>query len=646
LGLLYLEEFDVNVSDILDMSADDVVELLKKADNAYYNDAVGPDTLVIDDATYDKIRQVAESMYPTHPYFAGVGSDVRGGKIKLPYPMGSLNQVYEGEYAKWVADHQIENEQTIITHKLDGGSDMIIYGPDGNLQIAYSRGDGYEGADITRHISQIPTVPSNIDNDGVPLTIRAEHIIKPTNFDKLKKMGITSSSGKPYKNPRNMVSGIMNASSNDDRVYEYIDVVAYEIVGSTLSKSAQLATLARLGFSVVKFVTGVAKSFNDANLTKILNDARASSPYELDGLVIDIDSSQIRNRLRDPDSLNPAYAVKFKVASADNSAIAEVIGVEWNLSKHGYFKPRVCIKPVELVGVTVQHATGFNAKFIVDNGIGPGAKIAITRSGDVIPYITSVIERSTPELPTEEYFWTDTGVDIYTLNEPDEVKLQKLVDFFTSIDVPKLKEGNLASFVDLGITDPATIIDLSIDDICNVVGSKSIGKDIYIGIHDRLRNIPEYVLMGSTTTFGRGVGVRKMKKLWEAFAGDMSRCVDVQSIVNVEGFDTKTAEKIANGYPEYQSFLSSIRNHVKFTDYVPPVEGALTGSTIVFTGFRSSDMEKQIIAAGGKMGSSVSKNTTYLVTNDPHSTSGKSQKARDLGVKVISPKEMQELLDA
>lgn len=369
-----------------DFSVQTIIEVLKTADDLYFNDL---DSFLTDNQ-YDALKQYAQRLAPTDAYFTGVGSAVRGGKVKLPFTMGSLNQVYQGDYAKWVNNNSLQSELVVISDKLDGASNMILYDAKGNLQIAYSRGDGMMGADITRHISKIHNVPKKINNNGELIAIRGETIIAPARFNEMKALP-NRVGRREYKNPRNMVSGLMNSSEVNPVVYQYIDVIAYEIVGSSLSKIDQLKKLKQLGFSVVHYVSNNAGEMNDDSLTNMLNTVRKFSPYELDGIVIEINSASVRERLK-TDDLNPGYAVKFKVADASNLAITTVKEVEWNVSKDGYLKPRVRIEPVDLVGVTIQHATGFNAKFIKDNQIGPGAKIRITRSGDVIPYILGVEE--------------------------------------------------------------------------------------------------------------------------------------------------------------------------------------------------------------------------------------------------------------
>jgi DNA ligase (NAD+) len=619
-----------------------ILEVLTAADELYFND----EESFLDDSQYDALKMYAQRLAPADVYFTGVGSAVRGGKIDLPFKMGSLNQVYQGDYVKWVAKNAIADDQVVISDKLDGASVMLVYGVDGKLQIAYSRGDGIQGADITRHATKIHNVPQQIKNKtGKAVTIRAENIISPAAFAKVNT-GKFARGGRIYKNPRNMVSGLMNSSENHPEVYKAIDTVTYEIVGSTLSKVLQLDQLELWGFKVVRYSLHKAGEMNDDKLTALLNTRRGNSEYELDGVVIDISNDRVRARLA-TDELNPEYAVKFKVADASNNAIATVKGVEWNLSKDGYYKPRVQIHPVDLVGVTIQNLTGFNAKFIRDSGIGPGAKIQITRSGDVIPFILGVVEPVVPQMPDDDTaVWTDTGVDLIVADASKNatVLFERLNDFFASVDVPHLGDGNLMKMFEMGFDTPEKIIELTQQDISSLVGSSAIGKKIHVGIKTKLTDIPLYVLMGSHHAFGRGVGVRKMKKLYEAFEGDMSRCKHVNDIVAVDGFDVKTATKIANGYGPFLDFMNAIKPYFTLAKYEAKKQGTLTGKVFVFTGFRSKELEDKIVNAGGTMGSGVSSKTTYLVTAEPNSTSGKAVKARDLGITVIGQAELEAML--
>lgn len=631
LGVQAFEDFDIK----------QLVDVLQAADDLYTND----EESFLEDNQYDALRQYVQRVDPSNPYFTHVGSAVRGGKVKLPFSMGSLDQVYIGEWDQWRTSHANSKSTFVVSDKEDGGSNMIRYAK-GKLQIAYSRGDGVMGADITRHIKHIPDVPQTVETLE-NLTVRCEHIISRKNFKKLFELGARRRGGAPYKNPRNMVAGLMNSSENDERFYKYINVIAYEIVGSNLSKRDQLKKLAELGFHVVPYYA-MAGSTTEATLASHLETRRQHSDFEIDGLVIEIDDAPTRAKLTNGDSLNPGYAIKYKVADTNNFAIATVKEVEYNISKDGYYKPRVKIFPVDLVGVTIQHLTGFNAKFISDNKIGPGAKIKITRSGDVIPFILAV---DTPavvgQLPDDpDAVWNETHVDMVVAdaNSNPAAKFQRLNDFFSSIDVPHLGEGNLKEMFDMGFETPESIIVLSQEDISNLVGSRVIGKKIFASMRNRLTNIPLYELMGSHPAFGRGVGVRKMKKLYEAFNGDMSKCQSIDAIVAVPGFELKTAKKIAAGYFTFIGFFEQVEDVVTIAKFEPKKQGGLSGLTFVFTGFRNADLEKQIVDQGGTMGSTVSSKTSYLVTAEANSTSTKAKKAREIGVKVIGVDELKQML--
>jgi NAD-dependent DNA ligase len=157
-----------------------------------------------------------------------------------------------------------------------------------------------------------------------------------------------------------------------------------------------------------------------------------------------------------------------------------------------------------------------------------------------------------------------------------------------------------------------------------------------------LNPVPMWALAGSGPWFGAGIGRRKLKKLHEVYG----RVVDltIQEIVAVEGFEEKSALAVMEGFKPFKEFLVSIYGY--YTEEVKKVvtDGKLTGQIFVFTGFRDKDAEKRIEELGGKIGSSIAKNTTYLVCKDPTSTSSKMTKARSLGVKVISPNELRDVI--
>jgi NAD-dependent DNA ligase len=414
-----------------------------------------------------------------------------------------------------------------------------------------------------------------------------------------------------------------------------------------MRKEIQLDTLNGNGFTIPKGDIFTGHLMTDVYMTDYLNKLRDNSEYEIDGVVIEVCETNLRKKINPTkNTLNPEYARKFKVADASNLAVAEVIEVEWNISKNGYLKPRVRIQPTELVGVTVKHATGFNAAFILNNGIGPGAKIRITRSGDVIPFILGVVESVAPQMPEEEDVrWTVNNkgekVDLVLEDLNNEtVQLEQMIDFFGKVGTEYLGEGNLKTIFDAGFTTIQDAINLSEGEWVNMIGAN--GKKIHKSIREKLTNIPWYIVAGAHPAFGRGVGVRKMKKLYDAFAGDMNLLNSVSAMVAVEGFDEKTATKISSGFTTFLIFRNE--TGIKFAEYEAPKGGDLSGQSFLFTGFRDKGLEKKIEEKGGKNSSAVSSKLTYLVALDPNEDSGKLKKARDLGTKIITRDQLMEIL--
>lgn len=646
-----IDNFQQIMKDLSDgnnnLTVTEYVELLEAADHQYHNEQES----FMTDSEYDALRATVQNLAPTHPYFIGVGSAVRGGKVTLPFQMGSLNQVQIGDIEKWVSKNNLEDETVIVSDKMDGTSALIVYDENGDPQIAYSRGNGYEGADISRHIFKISNVPPQIYTNE-SLIVRAEVEISEQSFKKLQT--IMSRSGKPYKTARNMTAGLMNSKTNPDIVYEHLSVIAYEVLDFPGSKKEQLQKLEEVGFSVVPYSSYMkGRDLTDEKLADFLEMRKAHTDFAIDGIVIDVDSEKKRAEMNPTrDTLNPDYSIKYKVTDTSNYAETTVVEVEWNLSKHGYLKPRLILEPVTLVGVTVTHATGYNAKYIVDNNIGKGAIVAVSRMGDVVPNVVKVIKATNADLPDEEFTWTtnDKGenVDIIIIDHHNnsEVKVQQAIDFFMSIETPHLREGNIRKLAEHTSDDIISdIIQMSQNQLVGIVGEN--GNKIYNGLHSRLNDIPLHVLAGSVPVFGRGVGKRKFKKLIKGLgikeAQEISS-LTTSKIAAVDGFEEKTAQKIVDGSQDFLKFITDNHDYINIAKEDAPTGNSMAGQKVVFTGFRDAELQVAVELAGGEMQSSVSGKTTMLVTKDPNSTSGKVQKARDKGVRIVGIEELKSML--
>lgn len=588
---------------------------------------------IMQDDEFDALEALLRVRDPKNAYFNEIGAPVRGAKTELPVKMGSLDQVYGNDLY-----NRYPGELAVVMDKLDGCSLLLEY-QDGKFTKAYTRGDGYEGQDVTAIINET-SIPKTLVNEIESVYVRAEAIFREDDFARLNAEGAL---GKQYKNARNYVAGQLNRQEVKYKSFtDNLHIVTFEVNFSEetdenwqFTKADQLEYLGNKGFEVVNFDL---IWFGDLNAEFLINEIatrKKKSPYALDGVVAEIDKWDLRKGTL-WNGINPGYSWKFKMNN--EGVVTHVVKVHWNISKHGYLKPRVEVDPIELGGVTISFATGFNAEFIEKNWIGPGSAIRVVRSGDVIPYIEAVLTHaSEPDLPSEAEFgemvWNESGVDL-VLKDPDSspaaVKKQ-IAEFFASISVDNLGPGSVDKLYESGhYTSIESIIKADEDDLVEILGVN--GRKVMESLVKRLNPIDLADLAGSTNYFGRGLGKRKMKTLLEKV--DILGDYDVTEMLNVEGFEMVTVDKVLNGIQPFKDFLARIDGY--YTLKVMNSDGPLLGKAFCFTGVRDKDLENEIISLGGKIDSSVTKTTTHLICKDPSAGSAKLKKAEEKGVKLIS----------
>jgi len=638
-------------------------EVLTQARNEYYND---DGQSFLSDEDYDRLERALVLRDPAAEEKIAKGSMERGGKIKLAYPMPGLTQMHQdGDVESWVTEHHLKSKSVTITNKLDGTSAEIIYDKLGKLQIAYSRGDDENGADITRHISKIKNCPQVVATPN--LAVRAECVMDKESFEYLRDVvGLRTRGGKPYKTARNMVAGCMNSKTNPDVVYEHIKVIAYSVLNTsetftTLDKSYVLEQVLKTQnkFDITPYTVVPGNKLNDAFLEKEIASRMATSNYAIDGIVVEFEAGKDRAGWIDGSSSEPEHARKFKL-SGDilNTGISECTHVEWRLTKDKVLQPRPHYKPIMINGVECTHATGYNAKFIMENKIGPGALLKIERCGDVVPNIRGVIKPADePQMPDPAVFgdfdwiWNSGlgcfGVDLVAMGADghEDVILRNLIHCFTTLNAPYLKEGNLKKLMDFGYDTPEKIITMSEDAFEQVLGSN--GLKAFDELPKILHPISLPLLAKASCMFGRGIGERKMKKVYDKY-GRLHN-LSISELCAVESIEEATAQKIYDNSDRFYDWYTSLEEKGYITVEKPIVKGTgFSDQVVVFTGVRSEELSKAIELNGGRIGSSVSSKTTILVAKDPNSSSGKMKKARELqqqtGLKIIGLEELSQMV--
>ena len=599
------------------------------SDDIYYNTG---NSSGLTDWKYDSIKETLNKRDPK--YIVPTGTRIRENenRVKIPFWLGSMDKKKdEKDISKWMSSNKGKNY--IIEDKLDGVSCLIII--KGEKVKIFTRGDGVVGADISylsQYIKNIPKVSKS------SISVRGELII---NYKLFKKKY-----SKDFANPRNMVSGLIGSKTIKEGL-EDIEFIAYEIISDGLAHtpSVQLDLLDSAGFKTVN--RQLVENVNLENLTEILIFNKEISKYEIDGLIVQANAEYTRNT-----SGNPDYAFAFKMRFEDNLIEAKVLGVQWNISKWGVLKPRVEIIPVQLGGVTISWASGFNAKFILEKSIGPEAIIEITRSGDVIPYILRVIKKADkPDMPQLTYIWNQSKVDIHSDEYSDTSTVKKIASFFAELGIKHVGEKNVQKIFESGLDTLFKIIAASEEDFEKVPGfGKKLAERTFINIHEGLKNLTIPLVLGAYGVFGFGMGVRKVVTLFENFPDivdvfEKMKNEDIlDRILQIDGFSDKSADKVVDNLTEAKQFILDMKKFATFNEKNTKIKiqnkNNMQDMKIVLSGFRDKKLEEFILNGGGKVMTSISKQTSILVVSSKLAApSGKAAKALEMGIEVIDLEE-------
>ena len=662
-----------------------IIELLKKASDCYYNtenfyeatdeeiNAVCNELncnrfAVVTDEVFDEIYYKAKEKYSLNPYFLSVGSAVRVGKVKLPIPLGSMTEVKEGELEKWLVPSHY-----CISAKLDGCSCLLVY-ENGKLKIAYSRGDGYNGQDITRTVKQLKGVPENLDEDFTGY-VRGEIIIPKEDIPKCIE-DLKEETKKEYKNGRNLTAGQLNAEIADKAFLRYAHFVAYNINGWEIETHKMFDKLIELGFIVPFYMLTDNVMMTDDYMRSLIAKLKSSYTYEVDGVIATMEVPDDDHQGFETGTLNPKCSRKIKFGLKDfNTKECEVLGIKWQIGKNYKFTPVIQITPVELNGVTVSNVTGHNYKFIMDNNICVGAKGLVTRAGDVIPYWMkttwspldnfdkvkeNVLDNWDDELlqkffnlPLNTSHLEIDGVDL-ALGDidaedgspfvddckiyVDEAYLQQTLYFCTKLGVEFGGYGNISALSNkMGFAIEYTdLLTLPINTFEEVIGVNGI--KFYNSLHQKVENATPTQLADATGCFGEGIGELKLNKIVDKY-GDLPE--DKQKVLDTEGWADKSTEQYMFHYKDYSRMVQFFQENDMWKGFtiIETTGDKCKGINVVFTGIRSAEMEDVIRQNGGKVLSSFTKDCNLVIAKDPLGNSGKLQKAKEKGVEVISLEE-------
>jgi NAD-dependent DNA ligase len=344
--------------------------------------------------------------------------------------------------------------------------------------------------------------------------------------------------------------------------------------------------------------------------------------------------------------------VKFKEnLSADTAPVATVKQLHWDVSSHGYLVPRVEIFPLDFGGATIKFASGYNARFVIDNKIEKGAKVALVRSGDIIPKILKVIKLSTIKVVAPktfgDYAFDKTRVNLILLNpkENPTVRIKRLERFFSTLEIDFIKIGLVTKFYNAGFTNLSKILTATSKDFLKIEGVKdSLAQKLFDSIHSKIdKGVLLPVLMEASSMFPRGIGEIRLTAVDKSIGLEKLSKLDADNAVKrlsaVPGFSSITARQVVKGLPLFYKWLSIVKIAVKKQEYVSK-SGKLKGLNFSFTGYRSKDEEAIIDKNGGSVIPFGSK-TNYLLVVENGKASSKIDSAKEKGIKVITWKQVE-----
>lgn len=605
----------------------------------YYSD--GSNTVTdeeFDEMVEELKRQNPDSELLKTGWGYDVNKDTTPGE-KVAHKYGEAGSLEKARTWKEIPNN-MKGKNVYVSLKLDGLS-VVAYYEHGRLIRALTRGDGFIGIDITNKLGG-RCIPNQIDTDFTG-AVRGEIIMPYNNFEKFK------TAHPEAKNPRNSTVGLIGANEVSEDL-NYLRVYMYTMFASESEYPESMTDVVQwveeyFDYTAPYIVAEIKEDSYYSTLDEIHERWEERTNLPNDGLVLTVGINQEVSGYISYD------AIAFKFPAEDK--ITEVEDVLWEMSKTGYYVPRVKVRPVDLSGATVTYATAFNAKYIQDNQIGKGTKIRLTRSGEVIPYIKEVLEATGADLPdtcpecAEKLYWNGVHLTCINMNCPNMVR-QDLLAWI----------NNIAPLDDFGDTLRLKYIyDLygrevvSVEDMMDTLelGSKyqqgGVQDNLFVKmirlLHTRKILANEAIMALNIPRFGDKTSVKlaRQPQVLERIMKEAMTTCDPVNLLDLNGYiGDANADAIRDNLWKFAR-LCYIWNRIEFKG-ASESKGkvAITGKLSV----QRKVFEKELTEAGWTCGD-ISKETKFLITDNPNSSSSKNQKADKLGIQKITEAEFRKM---
>ncbi len=633
------------------------------------------------DAMLDELRAIeashAELITPDSPTQRVGGEPVsRLEKVRHLEPMLSLGNVRsEQELRAWVgrmrshlAREGIEDPafEYVVEPKIDGLAISLVY-RDGVLERGATRGDGTEGEDVTHNLRTIGSIPLRVEGAPPLLEVRGEIYMSLADFTALNERRAEAGLS-TFMNPRNSAAGTIRQLDPALAAERPLSMWCYAVgVTEGLSFGRHHDALGWLrdhGFRVNPDIKLLGSE--DEVVAQCLDweRRRGALEFEIDGVVVKVSDLELQRRLGSV-GRDPRWAVAWKFPPT--TAVTRLNAVMWNVGKFGDLHPFAALEPVAVGGVVIKLATLHNEEDLARKDIRPGEEVIVLRAGDVIPQVISpaphVVEHADrPESPRppERCPFCDTPIvkpegAVFSKcpNRDCPERRWQLLKHFVSrgaMDIDGLGEKQVALFQQHGLVrTPADHYRLTYDQLVALEGFGDVSA----------RNLLAAIEASRERPFARvlfALGIEEVGEVTGRNLAAQFRSIDAllaatpEQIAETPGIGGKMAEVIHARLADDQTreLISDLRQAgLRFEqEGAPPGQGPLAGRTLVLTGTLPELSREQatqlILAAGGRVTSSVSKKTDYVVAGE--SPGSKLEKAERLGVEVLDESGLLRLL--
>jgi DNA ligase (NAD+) len=646
-------------------------EEIEKHNKAYYQD----DEPLVSDDVYDALLDELRRIEAEHPELLTADSPTqkigaepvsRLEKVTHLQPMLSLaNARSEEELRAWIGRMRnhlhregIEDAEFryVAEPKIDGLAISLVY-RDGELVTGATRGNGEVGEDVQHNLRQIATIPARLEDAPPLVEVRGEVYMSLPDFTALNERRAAAGLS-TFMNPRNSAAGTIRQLDPRLAADRPLSFWAYA-VGVTedlrfAHHSEALDWLRDHGFPVNPEVSLHDSDEEVVARCKYWEERRGDLDFEIDGVVVKVDDTEQQRRLgvvgRDP-----RWAIAWKFPPTTKTTT--LLGVEWNVGKFGDLHPFARLEPVHVGGVTVSKATLHNEEDLARKDLRVGDEVIVLRAGDVIPQVVSPAphavdnpNRADPPQPPKECpscatptVKTEGSVFTRCPNRLCPERQWQLLTHWASrgaMDIDGLGEKQVHQLQAAGLVrTPADFYTLSVEQLVELerVGETSA------------RNLVNAIQASREQPFGRvlfaigieGVGYVTGRALAQRFRTiDALLAASPEEIAETQGIGPIVAALIHEQLHEETmlELIEALRPHVAFEEEGPPPgEGKLSGLTFVLTGtlpeLTREEASQKIAAEGGKVTTSVSKKTDYVVAGE--SPGSKLEKAERLGVTVL-----------